>query len=52
LDPLLSLVLELEDLDGWEWNRMPIPLEEGKVVRSGAVQWQSATSMRMASPIF
>jgi hypothetical protein len=34
LDPLLSLVLELEDLDGWEWNRMPIPLEEGKVVRS------------------
>jgi hypothetical protein len=34
LDPLLSLILDLDDLEGWQWNRMPIPLEAGKVVRA------------------
>jgi len=34
LDPSLLLVLELERQEGWEWNRMPIPLETGKVVRA------------------
>lgn len=34
LDPLLSLVMELEQLEGWQWNRMPISLEAGRVVRA------------------
>jgi len=34
LDPLLSLVLDLEDQEGWQWNRLPVPLEAGKVVRA------------------
>lgn len=33
LDPLLSLALDLEDTEGWQWNRMPVALEAGKVVR-------------------
>jgi hypothetical protein len=26
--------MELEQLEGWQWNRMPIPLEAGRVVRA------------------
>ena len=34
LDPLLSLVLDLERQEGWVWKLMPIPLQAGKAVKA------------------